>query len=226
MIDRLKYLGSLPVEHRGDWLRYVADRARIRVILHRVTRAIGHDVSAVPSYTTPDELVALYGLASALNEGATVLEIGSHLGKSACFIGAALQPKRGRLYCVDTWQNETMPEGRSDTFEEFRRNTAGLGAVIVPIRKRSDQLAPGDIPAPVHLAFIDGDHSFEAVHSDFGRVGPLIPTGGIVAFHDAGGSDYPGVARVVGEALATGLWDIGDRTGSLFWIRRRGPAGK
>lgn len=226
VIDRLKHFGAVRVQRRGDWLRYVVDRARLRVVTHRVTRAIGHEVSAVPSYTTPQELLALFDLASALEDGANVLEIGSHLGKSACFLGAALQPKGGRLYCVDSWSNEAMPEEPRDTFQDFQRNIGRLAPVIVPVRKRSDRLEPGDLPATVHLAFIDGDHSFEAVHADFGRIAPLISAGGIVAFHDAGGSDYPGVTRVVGEVLATGLWEIGDRTGTLFWIRRRRSAGK
>jgi len=220
MIDRLKYWACWPLNRHNEWLRYVLERAAIRVISGRVSRAIGCDVSNISSNTLPGELVALFKLADGLADEAAVLEIGSHLGKSACFLGAALQPKRGRLYCVDTWQNETMAEGSRDTFEEFRRNTAGLAALIVPIRKRSDQLAPGDIPAPVHLAFIDGDHSFEVVRNDFQRVASLVPPGGLVVFHDAVSPYFPGVGRVIGEALASGQWEIGGHVHTLLWIRR------
>lgn len=221
MIDALKDWVCRLVNRHDERLRGLVEGAAIRVVTRRVSREIGRDVSAIPSYTMPGELAALFKLAAALPDGAVVLEIGSHLGKSACFLGAALRLKRGRLYCVDTWQNETMPEGSRDTFDEFRRNTNALASLIVPIRKRSDQLAPGDVPSPVHLAFIDGDHSFEAVRADFQRVAPLVPPGGTVAFHDAVNPVFPGVARVVGEALASGQWDIGGQTGTLLWIRRR-----
>ena len=220
MIDKLKYWGCRFVKRHSDRLRHIMERAALRVVSYRVSRAIGHDVSTIPSHTLPVELVALFELAAGLADGARALEIGSHLGKSACFLGTPLQRKRGTLYCVDNWQNETMPEGPRDTFEEFRRNIGGLAALIVPIRKRSDQLAPGDIPSPVHLAFIDGDHSLKAVRGDFQRVAPLIPTGGVVVFHDAVSPYFPGVARVIGDALAFGQWAIGGQTGTLSWIRR------
>jgi predicted O-methyltransferase YrrM len=220
MINTLKYWGCCFVKRRSKWLRYVTERAAIRVVSRRVSHAIGHDVSMISSYTLPFELATLFDLAMELPDGAAALEIGSHLGKSACFIGAALQAKRGRLYCVDTWQNETMPDGLRDTYEEFCRNTTGLAALIIPIRKRSDQLAPGEVPATVHLAFIDGDHSFEGVRNDFERVAPLIPVGGTIVFHDAVRSTFLGVGQVIGGALATGQWTIGGQAGSLFWICR------
>ena len=37
---------------------------------------------------------------------------------------------------------------------------------------------------PVDFAFIDGDHTYEGVKSDFFRYGPLVRKGGIIAFHD------------------------------------------
>lgn len=221
MIDQLKNWICLLVNRYHERLRGLVEGAAIRVIFHRVSREIGRDVSTIPSYTMPGELVVLFELAAALPNGATALEIGSHLGRSTCFLGAALQRKCGRLYCVDTWQNDTMPEGSRDTFEEFRHNIGGLSSLIVPIRKRSDQLASVDVPFPVQLAFIDGDHSFEAVRSDFQRVIPLIPPDGVVVFHDAVSPAFPGVARVVGDALNSGQWDIGGQVGTLFWIRRR-----
>src|ERR1043166_7686913 len=81
--------------------------------------------AAVPTnihtHMTAQELRALYDLAS---EATSVLEIGSYLGASSATLGAALSIRGGRLYCVDTWGNETMEEGRRDTFAQCRRNTA------------------------------------------------------------------------------------------------------
>jgi hypothetical protein len=36
----------------------------------------------------------------------------------------------------------------------------------------------------VDLLFIDGDHTYEGVKCDFERYAPLVPAGGLIAFHD------------------------------------------
>ncbi|HVJ82507.1 MAG TPA: class I SAM-dependent methyltransferase, partial [Planctomycetia bacterium] len=37
---------------------------------------------------------------------------------------------------------------------------------------------------PLDFLFIDGDHSYAGVKADFERYGPMVRTGGLVAFHD------------------------------------------
>jgi predicted O-methyltransferase YrrM len=57
---------------------------------------------------------------------------------------------------------------------------------------RTDSHAPETVhqvqsifnPEPADFAFIDGDHSYEGVKSDFQLYGPLVRPGGIIAFHD------------------------------------------
>jgi predicted O-methyltransferase YrrM len=57
---------------------------------------------------------------------------------------------------------------------------------------RTDSHAPETVhqvqsifgPEPADFAFIDGDHTYEGVKSDFQLYGPLVRTGGIIAFHD------------------------------------------
>lgn len=36
----------------------------------------------------------------------------------------------------------------------------------------------------VDFVFIDGDHTYEGVKSDFVQYGPLVRPGGLIAFHD------------------------------------------
>jgi Methyltransferase domain len=79
-------------------------------------------------------------------------------------------------------------------------------------------LKADDIHPPLDLAFIDGDHSFEAVKKDLATVEPWIKSGGTLAFHDFG--TYEGVQRVVGSALQSGVWHIGGLVDSLVWLRR------
>jgi len=172
------------------------------------------------SYTTKHELQALFNLAVACPTGANVLEIGSHLGASTCYLAAGLRASKGNLFCVDTWQNETMPEGETDTFVKFRKNTQNINHLLTLCRKRSSDLSENDVSLPLHLVFIDGDHSYESVKGDFEKIAPWVAKDGIVAFHDC--LYFEGVSRVIGESLANGEWMIVDHIRNLLWIKRAG----
>lgn len=206
-------------------LRQLARRAKNwaeqRPVAARVSAAAGVDVSAITTFTQPKELIALYRLALTVPPSSNGLEIGSHLGASSCYIAAALAQRSGTLFCVDTWNNETMPDGCQDTMPTFLAHTSGLRGVIHPLRKRSQDLVESDLRTPLHFVFIDGDHSYEGCHHDFEKVRCWIAPGGVIAFHDAVETKYPGVPRVIGEALSSGDWMIGGQKESLFWIRRR-----
>ena len=177
---------------------------------------LGHAVS-IATWTSKAELYALYDLGLQCPPRALALEIGSYLGASTCYLAAGLSHGGGRLICVDTWQNQTMPEGERSTFEEFSANTRGVADMITPIRKRSDELCAADVHSPIALAFIDGDHSYHAVKEDFERIVPMLAPDGIIAFHDA--ISYGGVSRVIGEALASGHWLAAGHVQNLFWIK-------
>ena len=207
---------SLKIARRlSHWISKNAEATYMRRSLHYVGVQQG---DAVYSFTTKAELNALYTLALACPVGADVLEIGSYLGASTCYIAAGLSHGDGHLFCVDTWQNETMPDGIRDTFTEFQENTAVFKDMLTLLRKRSDEIASNDIPAALHLVFIDGDHSYDACRHDFHMVTPWLSEDGTIAFHDS--NNYSGVSRVIGEALATGKWSVAGHVGSLLWMRR------
>ena len=180
-------------------------------------RGLGH-ARSIASWTGPTELRALYELATAVPPNGAVLEIGSYLGASSCYLAAGLAERGGRLFCVDTWRNETMPDGERDTFAEFTANVRPVADRITTIRKRSEDLATADVPVPIHLAFIDGDHDYDAVRCDFEIVARMIAPRGVIAFHDFGDPQFPGVTRVVGEALASGRWIQRGFVRTLVWL--------
>lgn len=176
-------------------------------------------VSEIPTDLERRELVNLYELAAACPPGATVLEIGSYLGASSCCLAAGLAQGGGQLYCVDTWQNETMIEGPRDTYDDFLENTRDFDHVITPVRKMSTELTREDVVSPLHLVFLDGDHSYEAVRHDFLLVSSWLTEDGVIVFHDFAAVHFEGVTRVVGEALATGEWIMAGFLESTVWIR-------
>jgi predicted O-methyltransferase YrrM len=177
------------------------------------------NVNNIFTFTTENELRQLYKLASECDDNSSVLEIGSYLGASSCYLGAGLAKNRGHLFCVDTWSNETMPDGIQDTFLTFKTNIENVKDRITFVRKRSDELTIADIKLPLDLVFIDGDHSYEATKADFEMIQPWLAKNGIVAFHDFCNPEHEGVARVVGEALADGKWIMLGKVDTLTWIK-------
>ena len=200
---------AVSLSHRVEELKW----------LQRLQSANVSRATEIFTYTNPRELRALYELALNCPKNGNALEIGSHLGASSCYIAAGLAQASGRLFCVDTWNNETMPEGEQDTFAIFQQNTNGVRHTITPVRKWSKDLKWTDIQTLLDLVFIDGDHSYVGTKSDFECVKQWMAEDGIIAFHDFSNLSFPGVTRVVGEALASGDWMIVGKVDTLVWIK-------
>ncbi len=220
IIDRItgnrvgkRFIQSL--DYRHNQLAAFLDDYWARDELRRVGAA---NAASIRSYTTKKELQALLRIASFLPKGARALEIGSHLGASACYIVAGLVQVDGHLFCVDTWNNEAMPDEEHDTFQDFMRNTEGIRGWITVVRKKSEEVSAEDIKTPLHLVFIDGDHHYEAVRRDFALATSWLAEDGFIAFHDF--LYFQGVTRIVGEALASGQWAMVGQVQNLCWIKR------
>src|SRR5262249_30983640 len=130
-------------------------------------RAAGAPRLEVSTFTSKYELAALLRLSMQVPPGVAGLEIGSYLGASARYLIAGLSRHGSMLYCVDTWNNETMPDGIRDTLAEFKRNVGPLLRWAHLVRKNSAELTRADVQAPIGLVFIDGDHSYEMARRDF-----------------------------------------------------------
>ena len=168
----------------------------------------------VKSHLTTGERVVLHRLASAKE---TILEIGSYVGASACCFGAAMEKSgSGRVFCIDTWNNDAMTEGSMDTYSEFLKNTEALAPFIVPVRGFSTD-AVQQIAVRINhadLLFIDGDHSYEGVKTDWNVYKGFLKAGSIVVFHDWGWAE--GVQRVIHED-AKPLVSSYDSLPNMWW---------
>jgi predicted O-methyltransferase YrrM len=167
------------------------------------------------THLTVRERVELYRLGRTAH---VVLEIGSYLGASASCFAAAIKngSGTGKVFCVDTWHNETMPDGIRDTFGEFTRNMASYDKFIVPVRGFSTQVISTVMAQTdrVDLLFIDGDHSYEAVKADWEAYKPLLKPHSIVVFHDWGWAE--GVQRVIRENV-TPIVERFDSLPNMWW---------
>jgi len=215
MIDLLSHRLTNSAASR---LKHFADLADKRALELELERLKIRGATEIPTWTTRVQLETLYRLAAALPAGAKVVEIGSYLGASTCFLAAGVAAGNGKVIAIDLWNNETIPDDSRDTFADFERNIAGVAHLVKIVRKNTNDLTPADVEAPVDLAFIDADHSYEATRHDAEFIAPLMGPAGVIAFHDS--TTFPGVGRTVGELLATGEWCLGGHVESLTWIRR------
>lgn len=213
----------------GGDARKLASRARARlsglwwrakhataILRHRLF-VWRHDLSRedrIATHVTPIEKRALF--AAAAQHGGVIVEIGSYLGASACFLAAGIRccPWGGRLHCVDTWCNDAMSEGQRDTWDAFCCNTEKFADLIVAHRGRSVDVA-ATFDEQVDLLFIDGDHSYEGCHSDITAWLGKVRPGGLIYMHDVGWAE--GVQRVIREELVHRMATFGTVGDNLWW---------
>jgi predicted O-methyltransferase YrrM len=182
--------------------------------LIRFRRTHPGDAWHIHTHLTKCERLMLYKLGLNQPSKAVMVEIGSYLGASSCFLAAAaLEIQGARLHCVDTWENEGMSEGSKDTWQDFRYNTRDYQHVIEPHRGRSLNIAKA-FSHRIDLIFIDGDHSYEGCHGDIANWLPLVKAGGCVVLHDLGWAE--GVQKVVSEDLRP-LAKKEGRLPNLYW---------
>lgn len=172
----------------------------------------------IHTFTTKQELIKLYEIATTCPKKANVVEIGSYLGASTSYIAAGLCNKNASIYCIDTWKNETMPDGKRDTYEEFLENLSKTKTQVITIRKKASQVLKNELPPSIDFAFIDGDHSFPSVSSDVQLVESLMKKNSVIAFHDA--IYFKGVSLVIGTVLTSGNWRLEGQVNNLVWLRK------
>ena len=162
----------------------------------------------------------LFQLASDLPADAQVVEVGSWMGASTCFIAGGLKGERAKIFAVDNfqglstcgedaaWYNRHFQKlGAKSTLEIFRANFAALG-----FTSRSEPVVNDSLAAAKQLEakrgaidfiFIDGDHSYDACKADIVAWAPFVKRGGVIAFHDFG-SRADGVTRAIFEEIKGG----------------------
>lgn len=166
------------------------------------------------THLTVAERLLLYRLGKQQPPGAVLVEIGSYLGASSCFLAAAARKRGGKLHCIDTWDNKGMSEGKRDTWEEFSRNTGRFADEIITHRGKSTEISK-IFNHQIDLLFIDGDHSYEMCKSDIEAWTPYLKKGGILIMHDYTWAE--GVNRVVNEIIRPRQIDIGHVIQNTYW---------
>ena len=149
-------------------------------------------------------------------------EIGVWEGGTTRVLRRVMSPD-GVLYAVDPF-----PTGRLGlsyqlpiAHGEVKRVRNGQ---VVLIRQTGEAAArdPRVTAAPFDFVFIDSDHTFEGLRTDWSAWAPLA--GDIVALHDAVGSDAQGSVRFAREHIFTdSRFELIETVGCLAVLKRRRP---
>jgi predicted O-methyltransferase YrrM len=121
------------------------------------------------------------------NHPKVVVEIGSASGWSACVVGSALKANgAGKLYAIDPHMTTAWNDGTLvDTYPVMSANLQRLGLeeYVEIILQTSQEAARGWV-RQIDMIFIDGDHSYEGVKSDWELFLPHMNPFTLVVFHD------------------------------------------
>lgn len=138
-----------------------------------------------------------------LVDGYSYLEIGSYLGGS--IQPHLLDPRCRRIYSIDK-RPLSQPDARGFDFvyqnnstERMLKMLAGVSEDLSKIKTIDGDtrtIAPSEVADKVQLCFIDGEHTDEAVVSDFKFCLDVLDTNGAILFHDAQ-ITYNGIASCV-----------------------------
>lgn len=152
-------------------------------------------------------------LASNVPHKGVIVELGSHAGKSACYLAAGVKSsnKTIKIYCIDLWDlgvNTPSHHHAKDIFQQFQSNLQSLDLWenIRPIKSTTVATALGWYRS-IDLLFIDAGHKYEEVCADYYAWSKFIKLGGIIAFHDYIPEQHVGIVRMIEEdLLPSNLW--------------------
>lgn len=173
---------------------------------------------AIPGWLTRDQAHTLWDAALRLAPGDTIVEIGSHQGRSTVVLGTAARAVGARVVAVDAFVGWL---GGASIRERFEANmaAAGLRDVVELVVGFSTRLRPG-WDRPVAMLYVDGKHDYWTYTDDL-RWSAHMPPGAEILVHDC----YSSVGVTLGtlaKVLAGVRYTYLDRAGSLarFVLRR------
>lgn len=144
------------------------------------------------------------------------LEIGTWKGKSTYLLGTT-----GEGTTIDWFKGSNegaqlpyeLPE-----LEEVEKTLSGLPVTI--INSDSKQVSWKN---NISFLFLDGDHTYCGVRTDYDKFSPYLSRKGYLALHDVAVKNrdpYPGVTTLYNQLLTEG-WELVERENRLVILRRK-----
>jgi predicted O-methyltransferase YrrM len=177
-------------------------------------------VDVVEGWLTRDQARVLHSETARLANGASVVEIGSHLGRSTLLIASSL-PDEGLLTVVDpfltSWRYAVADaEAQLRALLDMHRLTHR-----VRVRPVTSAQARSEWSGAIDLLYVDGGHGYRTVVDDL-EWARFVPEGGHILVHDAFSSVGVTAALLPRLTVGSGL-RYTSRTGSLAVLEAGRP---
>jgi predicted O-methyltransferase YrrM len=177
---------------------------------------------AIPGWLTRDQARLLYDEATAVGPGATLLEIGSHQGRSTIVLATVARREQGQVIAVDPFVDGRL-FGGLPTKQKFQRHVseAGVASVVQLVEDFSTRARPA-WSRDFDFLYIDGKHDYWTLSDDL-RWSVHLPDGGPVLIHDC----FSSIGVTVGvlrHVLFSQRLAFERRTGSMALFRVRRPS--
>lgn len=140
-----------------------------------------------PCILHQDEKILLGLCAAMLPPGSTIVEVGTYTGGSARILQAACKGTC-TLHSIDIADHVNPRIISKDSFQHFLGDSRAFAQ---------------DFQGRIDMAFIDGNHSFQGVLSDYQHLRPLLSPEAVVLFHDVD-FDHIGVKVFCDTLVRTG----------------------
>jgi predicted O-methyltransferase YrrM len=137
----------------------------------------------IEGWLTEEQAAVLFDAARAVAAQNTIVEIGSHLGKSTVVLASA-RPE-GNMVAVDPFDNPRWGGG-PEVMRDFESNLRRAGVSGVQLRRTISEEAAADwTGTPIGMLYIDGAHDVDSVLKDIDLWRPYLASGAAVFIHDA-----------------------------------------
>ena len=154
-----------------------------------------------------------------------VLEVGSWVGDSAV---AMLEVDPGvHVTCVDTFKGTDSDQcgdiarglikitSKDIVYETFLENIKPYQDRVRVIRRDSITAADRFHAATLDMVYLDAGHTYKELKADIGAWLPCIKNTGIIAGHDYGDPQFPGVTEAVREAFGSAV----NHENNVWWVK-------
>jgi predicted O-methyltransferase YrrM len=183
--------------------------------------------------------VELARCAYSLEGDPVIVEIGSFLGCSTVLLAGARKLRgTGTVHAVDPFNGggdefsipvyQAIYDGLADgPREAFEANIlrAELGG-YVSVHQQTGVDAASGWTTPIHMLFLDGDHSYQVVRPTYQSWIPFLQPGGIIAVHNSSPrsyhKDHDGSMRLVREVIQPSAFSEIRCIGTTTFARRNG----
>ncbi|MET0523485.1 MAG: class I SAM-dependent methyltransferase [Nocardioides sp.] len=139
--------------------------------------------SGISGWLTEDQAALLWDAAEDLSDGAVVVEIGSHQGRSTTVLAAAVRGRDVRIVAIDPFVDGRL-FGGAKTRDIFEANLARTGATdTVELLPEYSTRARPTWTTPFDYLYIDGKHDYWTLSDDL-KWSVHLPEGAPVLIHD------------------------------------------